>query len=83
MAHHLSAQKRIRQTEKRTTNNRYIAQTTRNAVRNLRKNTDKEKALAEIPKVFSLLDKLAKKKVIPTNRAANLKSKLAKYINSL
>lgn len=83
MAHHLSAKKRIRQLEKRTVDNKYNAKTTRNAVKTLRKTTDKETANAEIPKVFSLLDKLAKKKVIHKNKAANLKSKLAKHVNSL
>lgn len=83
MAHHLSAKKRIRQSEKRTADNKYIAKTARNAVKSLRKTTDKETAKDEIPKVFSLLDKLAKKKVIAENKAANLKSKLVKHVNNL
>ncbi len=83
MAHHLSAKKRIRQSEKRTAVNKYYAKTTRNAVKNLRVNTDKKAATAELPKVFSLLDKLAKKKVIHKNKAANLKSKLARHVNNL
>ncbi len=83
MAHHLSAKKRIRQSEKRTSDNKYDAKTTRNAVKNLRKISDKETAAGEIPKVFSLLDKLAKKKVIHKNKADNLKSKLAKHVNNL
>jgi small subunit ribosomal protein S20 len=83
MAHHLSAKKRIRQSEKRTAVNKYYAKTTRNAVKKLRNNTDKKDATAELPKVFSLLDKLAKKKVIHKNKAANLKSKLTRHVNSL
>lgn len=83
MAHHLSAKKRIRQSEKRTAVNKYYAKTTRNAVKKLRDNTDKKAATAELPKVFSLLDKLAKNKVIHKNKAANLKSKLARHVNSI
>ncbi len=83
MAHHLSAKKRIRQSEKHTAVNKYYAKTTRNAVKKLRDNTDKKTATAELPKAFSLLDKLAKKKVIHKNKAANLKSKLARHVNSL
>ena len=83
MAHHLSAKKRIRQSIKRTEDNKYNAKTTRNAVKNLRKISDKKAAIAEMPRVFSLLDKLAKKKVIHKNKAANLKSKLTKHVNSL
>jgi len=83
MAHHSSAKKRIRQSEKRTAVNKYFAKTTRNALKNLRNSTDKKTALAEMPKVFSSLDRLAKKKIIHKNKAANLKSKLAKHVNSL
>ncbi len=36
-----------------------------------------------LPKVFSMLDKLAKRHIIHKNKAANLKSKLAKYVNTL
>ena len=83
MAHHLSAKKRIRQSIKRTEQNKYYAKTTRNAVKNLKNISDKKAAIAEMPKVFSLLDKLAKKNVIHKNKAANLKSKLAKHVNNL
>jgi small subunit ribosomal protein S20 len=83
MANHLSAKKRIRQTEKRRLHNRYYAVTTRNAVRKLRKTTNKEEAQSLYPGVVSMLDRLAKRNVIHKNKASNLKSKLAKYINKL
>lgn len=75
--------KRIRQTEKRKLHNRYYAKTARNAVRDLRATTNKEEAAAMLPKVSSMLDKLAKRNIIHRNKAANLKSKLAVYINKL
>ncbi|MBE6329143.1 MAG: 30S ribosomal protein S20 [Paludibacteraceae bacterium] len=83
MANHKSSIKRIRQTEKRRLQNRYYAKTTRNAVRKLRAMKEKEEAIKQLPIVSSMLDKLAKRNVIHKNKAANLKSKLAKMINKL
>jgi len=75
--------KRIRQSEKRKLHNRYYAKTTRNAVKKLRKTADKQEAAELYPKVEAMLDKLAKRNIIHKNKAANLKSKLAKHVNSL
>ena len=74
MANHKSSEKRIRQTEARRLRNRYYAKTARNAVRKLRKLTDKAEALALYPKVVAILDRLASKKLSaktkpPTSRA--------------
>lgn len=75
--------KRIRQSDSKRTHNRYYAKTTRNAIKELRNSTDKEEASAMLPKVNAMLDKLAKKNIIHDNKAANLKSSLAKHVNSL
>jgi small subunit ribosomal protein S20 len=83
MAHHLSAKKRIRQTETRRVQNKYYARTTRAAVKKLRSTTDKEAATQQYSEVVSMLDKLAKRSVIHRNKSSNLKSKLAKHVNSL
>ncbi|MDL2221683.1 30S ribosomal protein S20 [Parabacteroides sp. OttesenSCG-928-N08] len=83
MANHKSSLKRIRQTKTKRLHNRYYARTTRNAVRKLRATEDKTEATALYPKVCSMLDKLAKKNIIHKNKAGNLKSKLAKYIQKL
>ena len=83
MANHKSSIKRIRQTESKRLHNRYYAKTARNAVRRLRKLTDKAEAQAAYSKVVAMLDKLASKKAISKNKAANLKSKLAKHISKL
>ena len=83
MANHKSSIKRIRQTEKRRLQNRYYAKTARNAVRKFRAMTEKEEAAKQLPIVSSMLDKLAKRNVIHKNKAANLKSKLAKMIDKL
>ena len=83
MANHKSSVKRIRQTDKKRLHNRYYAKTARNAVRDLRATTDKNEAEKALPRVSSMLDKLAKKNIIHRNKAANLKSKLAKLVNKL
>jgi small subunit ribosomal protein S20 len=83
MANHKSAEKRHRQSEKRRIHNKYYARTTRNAVKALRNTTDKAAAIALLPKVASMLDKLAKINVIHKNKAANLKSSLALLVNKL
>ena len=83
MANHKSALKRIRQSEIKRLLNKYQYKTARNAVRVLRALTDKKEALALFPKVAAMLDKLSKRNIIHTNKAANLKSKLAKHVNTL
>ena len=83
MANTKSAQKAIRQNERHRLHNRYYARTTRNAIRDLRNTTDKKTAEENAPKVYAMIDKLAKIGVIHKNKAANLKSGLALYINKL
>ena len=83
MANHVSADKRNRQSNTRRIHNRYYARTTRNAISALRNTTDKAAAVALLPKVSAMLDKLAKINVIHKNKAANLKSGLTVYVNKL
>jgi len=83
MANHKSALKRIRQNEVRKVRNRYYHKTARTALKVLRNEEDKAAATEQLPKVISLLDKLAKKNIIHKNKAANLKSKLTKHVNKL
>ena len=80
MANHKSSIKRIRQTETRRLRNRYYAKTASNAVRRLRALNDKAEVVEAYNKVSSMLDRLARKSVISKNKAANLKSKLAKHV---
>ena len=83
MANHASADKRFRQSEKRRVHNKYYARTTRNAIKAIRNTTDKAAAEASMAKVFAMIDKLAKINVIHKNKAANLKSGIAVYVNKL
>ena len=83
MANHKSALKRIRSDEKRRQRNRFQHKTTRNAIRDLKSLTKKKEAQQKITSIISMIDKLAKKNIIHSNKAANLKSKITKYVSSL
>lgn len=83
MANHKSSEKRIRQTEKTRVHNKYYEKSARNAVKNLRNTTEKAEAETQLPKITAMLDKLTKKNLIHKNKASNLKSSLAKHVNSL
>ena len=83
MANHASAEKCIRQSERHRVHNRYYAKTTRNAIRPIRNTTDKKTAEEDAPKIYAMIDKLAKQGIIHKNKAANLKSGIAVYINKL
>ena len=83
MAHHKSSKKRIRQDLRIRLRNRYYKKSARTSIAKLRKMTEKDEAKVFLPKVVSLIDKLAKKNTWHKNKASNLKSKLTKYVNSL
>lgn len=83
MANHKSALKRIRANNAKRLRNRYQHKTTRTYIKKLRETTDKAEALELLKKVSSMLDKLAKRNIIHKNKAANNKSKLASFVNSL
>ena len=83
MAHHKSSKKRIRQDAKKRIRNRFYKKTTRTAIKKLRKMTDAAEAESFLPKVVSMIDRLARKKTWHPNKAANLKGKLMKHVNQL
>ncbi len=83
MANHQSSLKRIRQTKVRRVRNRYQAKSVRNIIKDIRDTDKKEVALEMLPKVTAMLDKLAQKGVIHKNKAANLKSGIAKHVSNL
>jgi small subunit ribosomal protein S20 len=83
MAHHASAKKRIRQIEKRRLVNRYYKKTARTSMKKLREMKDTAEASTFLPKIISMIDKLAKNNNIHKNKAANLKSGLTLFVNKL
>ncbi|MDO1513797.1 30S ribosomal protein S20 [Maribacter confluentis] len=83
MANHKSALKRIRRNEAVRLRNKYQHKTMRNALRKLRAEEDKKAAETLFPTVVGMIDRLAKRNIIHDNKAANLKSKLAKHVAAL
>jgi small subunit ribosomal protein S20 len=80
---HKSAQKRARQTPKKTEYNKHYKANIRTAVKNVVTSKSKETAQTEYKKAVSILDKAAVKGIIHRNNAANRKSKLTRHINKM
>lgn len=81
-----AAFKHLRQTKKRTAQNKQV----KNAIRTLIKATrkaivakEKAKATDTYHKAAKALDKAAQKKIIARNKAARLKSRLSKQIHQI
>ena len=83
MANHKSSLKRVRSDETKRLRNRYQLKSTRTAVKILKGMKAKKEAQDFFKKVSSMLDKLSKRNIIHSNKAANNKSKLASFVNSL
>jgi small subunit ribosomal protein S20 len=83
MANHQATKKDMRQSAKRRDRNKYYGKTTRNAIRDLKDIKASKEGSEALPKVASMIDKLAKKGIIHKNKAANLKRKLTKKVNTL
>ncbi len=83
MANHKSSKKRIRQDAKKRLRNRYYKKTARTAIAKLRSLESAEEASNMLPRIVSMIDKLAKKNLWHKNKASNVKSKLSKFIGTL
>ena len=83
MPQHKSCEKRVKTNLKSNRRNVSYKTQMKSSIKKLRSITDKEVIQDELKKTYSLLDKLASKKIIHKNKAANQKAKLAKYANSL
>lgn len=86
MAHSLSAQKRVRQNEKRNARNRHRKLTLKNEVKAFGAavaSGDAAKAGEALKAVSSRLSKLAAKHTIHKNAAARRRSRAAKKVNKL
>jgi len=73
----------MRQAAKRRERNKYYGKTTRNAIRDLKEVKETTEASGQLAKVISMVDRLAKRGIIHRNKAANLKSKLTRRVNTL
>lgn len=85
MPHTKSAEKRLRQSEKRRRRNRTWVKTIKKEVRDVTdalKANDVAKATEELVSAAKRLDQAAAKGVIHKNKAARLKSRLAKKVKA-
>jgi small subunit ribosomal protein S20 len=80
---HKSAQKRARQTTKRTERNKLYKAQIRTALKKVMTAKDKESAEKELKTAVSTLDRISTKGVIHKNNAARKKSKLVKHVNKI
>lgn len=83
MPQHKSAKKRLRQDKKKRTRNRAQKRKVRTLIQRLKDTEDPDAAAELLPDVKRGLDRLVSKNLIHKNKAANKKSKLEKYVNSL
>jgi small subunit ribosomal protein S20 len=83
MANQKSALNRIRSSETKRLRNRYQLKTCRTFVKRLKKTTNQQEAEVLFKRVSSMLDRLAKRKILHKNKVANSKSTLAKLVNGL
>ena len=83
MAQHQSSKKRIRQDAKKRIHNRYYKKSTRSAIQKLREMEDGSEAGKYLPKVISMVDRLAKRNTWHKKKANNLKSRLTRFVNRL
>ncbi len=83
MAQHKSAKKRVRQDAKKRLINRYYKKSTRSAIKKLRETEDAKEAQTLLPKVISMIDRLAKRNSWHKKKAGNLKGKLTKFVGGL
>jgi small subunit ribosomal protein S20 len=83
LANTRSAEKRIRQSRKRTLQNRMQRSRMRTSIKKVMQATDAESAQTAFRDTSALLDRLASRRVIHPNRAARKKSQLAKIVAGL
>lgn len=86
MPNHKSAEKRARQTAKRTARNKQWKSKVKNRVRAVREAVeagDYATATAALPVAISMLDRASSKGVIPSNRAHRSISRLTLAVNKI
>lgn len=83
MPQHKSAEKRVRQNNKKRARNVQKKTQIKTSIKNVKNASDKEQAQNELKAAISILDRMSTKGLIHKNKAANLKSKLSKKVNGM
>ncbi|HEV2913609.1 MAG TPA: 30S ribosomal protein S20 [Pyrinomonadaceae bacterium] len=81
MPNHKSAEKRVRQNEKRRQINRSNRTRLRSSIKKLRTELESGNAQAALPETISTIDKAVQKGVLHRNAAARYKSRLTTRVN--
>jgi small subunit ribosomal protein S20 len=81
MPNHKSAEKRVRQNEKRRQINRSNRTRLRTAIKQLRSELEGGNPSELLPKTISTIDKAVQKGVLHRNAAARHKSRLTRHVN--
>ncbi len=81
MPQHKSAEKRVRQTKRRAERNKAQVSKMRTLVKKVRSTKTKEEGQKALAPAGKFLDQMAAKGLIHKNKAANLKSSMAKQVN--
>ncbi|RIU86048.1 30S ribosomal protein S20 [Candidatus Karelsulcia muelleri] len=76
MANTKSALKQIRKNNLKRLQNKLFLKSTKTAIKKLKLESKKKQVLNAFPKISSLIDKLAKKKIIHKNKSNRIKRKL-------
>lgn len=83
MAHHKSAVKRIRTSEKARLVNRRRRTLMKELIKSVLDSKSKKSAETNLKNTVSFLDKMVLENFIHKNKAANQKSRLTKFVNQL
>jgi len=83
MAHHKSAVKRIRSSEKRRIRNRQDRKKLKTLTQAVYTSENKEQAEKALAEALPYIDKSINRGIIHKNKAARRKSKLAKLVNDM
>jgi small subunit ribosomal protein S20 len=83
MPQHKSAAKRVRQSAKRRERNRIHRSRMRTLIKKVQSESDKSRAEELLNETSAYLDRLATKRIIHPNKAANYKSALRKQVSAL
>ena len=83
MPQHKSAAKRVRQDASRRLRNRQHKLRVRTMMKDLETTSDREAAEQKLSDIKAQLDRMATRRIIHPNKAANLKSALDQHVQSL
>ncbi|MCK4545695.1 30S ribosomal protein S20 [candidate division WOR-3 bacterium] len=81
MPNHKSCQKRMRQTAKRTLANKIIKTKVKTSIKKYLEESDKEKKVNLLKNIYKVYDQAVSKNVFKKNKAARVKSRLAKKLD--